>query len=119
MHTFSISEAYLGMLCAEGIAYGIHLVAFAACTHCWYLHRSRLLPSEPKVRWPWVVVSVLLLVAGSLHVAMTCYYNIVAFTSSDGMGNSDSVFEELSSWIDGAQVRPICLHVCCHRSTPL
>ena len=106
MHTISISEAYLGMLSAEGIAYGVHLAAFAACTHSWYFHRTCLLTSKLRARWPWVVVSTLLLILGTLHVAMTFHYNMIAFTSSARFDtDSDDVFKQLFSWIDGAQVR--------------
>ncbi|EPS95147.1 hypothetical protein FOMPIDRAFT_131222 [Fomitopsis schrenkii] len=94
---FPIAEAQLTALFLQSIAYGIHVVTFAACIYAW-LSRSRA--SSVSGRWLWMAVATALFIVGTIDVSFNFYHNLVAFIFYTGPGGPTGEFESFSSWIN-------------------
>ncbi|KAH9836692.1 uncharacterized protein C8Q71DRAFT_54513 [Rhodofomes roseus] len=94
---FGIAEAQLTALFMQSIAYGVHVVTFAMCMYAWFWRHRRLRASNG---WPWMAVAVVLFILGTTDVCFNFYHNIVAFVLFTGPGGAESVFEDISNWVN-------------------
>ncbi|KAH9923360.1 uncharacterized protein B0H18DRAFT_1015365 [Fomitopsis serialis] len=94
---FPIAEAQLAALFMQSIAYGIHVVTFAACMYAWFWRHRTLRASN---RWPWMVVAIALFIFGTIDVCFNFYHNLVAFVFFTGPGGANAEFEDISNWIN-------------------
>ncbi|KAH9905077.1 uncharacterized protein B0H18DRAFT_1197943 [Fomitopsis serialis] len=97
MGAFPIAEAQLAALFMQSVAYGVHVVTFAACIYTWF-HRSS--NSHVSGCWPWMLVAVAFFVFGTCDVSFNLYHNLIAFIFYTGPGGADAEFDRLSTWVN-------------------
>lgn len=97
MATFSIIEAEIVGLFLETLFYGFFLVTFFSCLRALLFTGEGGLKRSNDIKWPMVVVTILLAIFGSLDVFFGLVHNLQAFVYSPN--GAESVFTEASDWI--------------------
>ena len=97
----SIAEAQLTALFMQSIAYGIHVVTFAACMYTRFRPggASRATSRGPR-RWLWMTIAVAFFLIGTLDVSLNFYHNLFAFIIQNGGEDPNATFNEPTSWIN-------------------
>ena len=101
-----MAQAQLAALFMQSIAYGIHMVTFAACMYSWFRR-----PSGSRSSMRWMVVAIALFAIGTCDVSFNFYHNILAFIDYKGSGGADEEFQDASNWVNVMRVsasRTIC-----------
>lgn len=99
MAGFAMAQAQLAALFMQSIAYGVHMVTFAACMYSWFRRPSG---SRSSIRW--MVVAVAFFVIGTCDVSFNLYHNILAFIDYKGRGGANEEFQDASSWVNVLRV---------------
>ncbi|KZT69529.1 hypothetical protein DAEQUDRAFT_765372 [Daedalea quercina L-15889] len=99
MANFPIAEAELTALVLQSIAYGMHVVTFAACLYTWFYR-----PSDSNAgvagRRLWMLVAMTFFFISTCSVSLNYYHNLVAFIFYRGPGGANEEFDQFTNWVN-------------------
>lgn len=103
MGSFAISQAQLAALFMQSVAFGIHIITFAACIYSWFC-RSTNTPTGTQGSARWMVIAIALFVIGACDVSFNFYHNLIAFVEYKGPGGPNAAFNNASNWVNVIRV---------------
>jgi hypothetical protein len=102
----TLAKAMFSAMIMESILYGLALATFFR-TMGVLLVGGKHRRNNGKIHWPFVFVAVMMIVTGTLDVAVHFKMNMDGLISYTGGGGPDVALAQISNWVNPAHVRTL------------